>query len=81
MANEIVLVDAMNVATDVEKQRLAKLLHQKFCSIEICKLNWCGVKVCSHTDKLWQDRAERLIAFGQKNKVELLELETFLADF
>lgn len=82
MVNEETLPEqTISGSKEGEKNRIAKLLHERFCSVDICKLNWCGVKVCSHTDKLWQDRAEKLIAFSQKNKVDLLELEKFFADF
>lgn len=81
MEIEVALTETPGVLVDVQKQKLAKLLHEKFCSMEICKLNWCGVKVCKHTDKLWQDRAEKLLAFATKNNVALSELEAFFTDF
>ena len=63
------------------KGDMALLLHQKFCSTSVCKLNWCGVKTCTGKEDIWLERAKKIIGFARKFNIPTNEITTLLTDF
>ena len=63
------------------REELALILHKTFCSVEVCKLNYSGVKVCTGKEGLWLERAEKLLRFGRKFNLPVNELKSLFSNF